>query len=198
MYRSGSTWLFNVVRLAMIHAGKAPLVLSSIDPESDAKFEASGNVILKTHIWKHSYQIADWIFASHRDLRDVVASHHRKFGSTPSIAVANEAFGRYLPFTFFSAYDMRYETMMSDQKAEMENIIRLIGLQCDSDNVLSELLALKFNKAMDGSEQDSVNFLHPGHITDGRHGSWKGIVPDAVVSEIETAHAAWLRENGYL
>jgi hypothetical protein len=42
------------------------------------------------------------------------------------------------------------------------------------------------------------NLLHKNHITDGRHGSWDGYVPEELVREIENEFCEWLQSNGYV
>jgi hypothetical protein len=181
----------------MINAGLAPLAaVSSADPDGEPKFEESQHGVLKTHTWWPHYKTTDFIFTSHRDLRDVVASLNRKFGTAPSLSAAKDAFDHYIDFACCATYDMHYETMMANQRLELIKIATILGISPSLD-VSGELSKLKFSKATDFSPHDHENLLHPGHITDGRHGSWSN-VPAYVISEIETEYGNWLKSKNYL
>eukprot|EP00877_Chromochloris_zofingiensis_P010614 jgi/Chrzof1/5806/Cz16g16160.t1 len=83
--RSGSTWLFNAIRLLHKHA-QIPLDSYWIHHLNDDKLTARGvgsskhhTVLVKTHHWSDdwSLQRANHIFTTHRDLRQVLASYRR-------------------------------------------------------------------------------------------------------------------------
>jgi hypothetical protein len=44
---------------------------------------------------------------------------------------------------------------------------------------------------------DKTSLFHKNHITDGRHGSWNGIVNNLFIKEIEIKYKNWFVENGY-
>jgi hypothetical protein len=62
-----------------------------------------------------------------------------------------------------------------------------------------EIEGEKFSKTFsESTAYDPVNLLHKGHITDGRHGSWKGVLPDGCVAAIEKEFRGWMALRGYL
>ncbi len=42
------------------------------------------------------------------------------------------------------------------------------------------------------------NGLYVNHITDGRQGSWRGQLPENIVTGVEEACGRWMRAHGYL
>jgi hypothetical protein len=197
MYRSGSTWLFNVARIV------ATLSLGNVgsgtpDDESLAGFE---NLVLKTHPFnQREAESADLVLISHRDIRDVVASCHRKMNRELSLDVAKEAMEQYFQWLPHACYDMHYESMIQDPKSEAKKIVQAIGLPVDYEKVAEEVSSICFRdeRKSKSKPHDLLTLLHPNHITDGRHGSWKGLLPAKTALEIEKEFSSWMKEKGYL
>ncbi|CAK0779209.1 hypothetical protein CVIRNUC_004717 [Coccomyxa viridis] len=83
--RSGSTWLFNAIRL-LCQDSQEPLHPYWITSLTDAKLQERGagtanhpHILIKTHRWSSRWRhhTADHIFLTHRDLRGVLASYQR-------------------------------------------------------------------------------------------------------------------------
>lgn len=199
MYRSGGTWQFNACRLLMIAASMKPTWGSSA-------FDDCGIIarncccVIKAHTWKDMYSKYDIILTAHRDLRDVVASCHRQFGDPMTLELADDAFSRYLPWTRHCRYDSHYERMIQDKPGEMRVLAEILGIGgLDFDAVLREVEGLSCSgNILDVRKHAPRNLLHPGHITDGRYGSWKGLMPEEVANEITAKHWIWMRGKGYL
>lgn len=202
MHRSGSTWQFNALRLLLEHAGQAPT--AGAWPERATLIQAT-NCVIKLH--RPDEELAAqtaMVFTSHRDLRDLVASHHRMFGRS---ALPPEAGILLRPimesYAYWSAratYDMQYEQMIVDKPAELGRLSTALGLApgLDFATISAEIDALSFNQARktDG-DYDAVTMLFDGHITDGRHGSWAETLSPEEVVEIEMLYGSWLTAHGY-
>ena len=202
MHRSGSTWQFNALRLLLEHAGQAPTAGGW--PERATLVQAT-NCVIKLH--RPDEELAAqtaMVFASHRDLRDVVASHHRMFGRSAlppeAVNVLRPIMESYAYWSARAAYDMKYEQMIADKPAELGRLATALGLApgLDFTAISAEIDALSFDpgRKTDG-DYDAVTMLFDGHITNGQHGSWTGTLSAEEVVEIETEYGSWLTAHGY-
>jgi hypothetical protein len=204
MNRSGSTWLFNAVRLLLARAGAPDLAAGWVDDR--AELLRHRTPVLKVHAFDPDLMARRWpcaVLVSHRDPRDVVASMARKFGCEPTADLARHIMGEYWRWARHALYDMRYETMMADGPGEVARVARALGLRdVDCAAVLADINALGSDAATqppttaaDGFDRTSL--LHPGHVTDGRHGSWRDQLPPDVAEQIELEFAEWMERRGY-
>jgi hypothetical protein len=202
MHRSGSTWQFNALRLLLEHAGQAPT--AGAWPERATLVQAANSVIKLHRPDEELAAQTAMIFTCHRDLRDLVASHHRMFGRS---ALPPEAAGVLRPimesYTYWSTlavYDMPYEQMIADKPAELGRLATALGLApgLDFAAISAEIDALRFesSREMPGG-YDAATMLFDGHITNGQHGSWTGTLSAEEVAEIETEYGSWLTAHGY-
>jgi hypothetical protein len=138
MPRSGSTWLFNVIRL----------LLQTIRPEP-RKFECGwidDLEISKKHprrlIKLHDYRSdlverASFIAYSFRDIRDAIASAKRKFNRIPDLSYAKYLIEQDHQWRNASNYVMKYEDMITDPRAEICKLSLLLGANyVDVDKIL--------------------------------------------------------------
>jgi hypothetical protein len=204
MYRSGSTWLYNAVRGILKHAGAPDLAAGWItDKEELLKHR---NVIIKLHSFDAGLAArADVVLVSHRDLRDVAASLQRKFQNGFSIKMMHETFDDYARWSQLAAYDLRYERLLTDKVSELKKIAAALKLPAPAlrelpyETICREVDAEKFTAQRSTAEgHDAINLLHDGHVTNGRHGSWKNFVPDELITAIENEFRAWMSAEGYL
>jgi len=64
---------------------------------------------------------------------------------------------------------------------------------------LDRLNSLQFDREGKSADHEHhrENLLHPNHITDGRHGSWHGILNENLVRQLESDYEWWFKLNGY-
>ena len=184
--RSGSTWLYNAIRLLYrdfgmicdsywIHA----LRKDKIEERLHEAERVGGIVLIKTHEWHESY--GNWlvqtfrptILLTHRDLRGVIKSYRRVGWShnLPTNYVED-----HLKWKDVCALDLKYENIVSDGMAQLQVLAQhLIGRNVCStrqdtiERVHVQLLNL--DKASDGGfgGGDGVNQvtkMWPYHISD--------------------------------
>src|SRR5262245_49638153 len=91
MYRSGSTWLYNAVRLILAKA-EVPGLAAGWIAEKDTLLKHK-NPVVKTHAFDADLAACETavVLTSHRDLRDVLASLHRKFNTGFSLQPLRDA-----------------------------------------------------------------------------------------------------------
>jgi hypothetical protein len=204
MPRSGSTWMFNVVRLLLKHA-EAPDLAGGYVGQAE-ELLAHQTSIIKLHPFDFGLASrADVILTAHRDLRDVAASMKRHYEKDYSAPEMNEWVKSQVKWTQYAAYDMHYELLLVDRLAEVKKIAGTLRLaptvlaRLPYEAILNEIEGQKFTKKFsEASAYDAVNLLHEGHITDGRHGSWTGVLPEKDVAAIEREFRGWLTTRNYL
>ena len=204
MPRSGSTWLFNAVRLLLKHAGVPDLAGGYVGQMEERLTHR--NAIIKLHPFDAEIAAkADVILTSHRDLRDVAASSYRRTRDEFTTALMSRRVKNHIRWAQCADYDLHYEQLLIDKLAEVKKIAAVLKLpeetvdQLPYEAILREIEGEKFSEAVsETSQYDNVNLLFKGHITDGRHGSWKGIVPDDFIAVTEKEFRGWMVSKGYL
>ena len=163
-------------------------------------------VVIKLHAYDAELASkANVVFISHRDLRDVAASLCRKFQTGFSTRPIHETFDDYIKWKKIAGYDLRYEDLLTDRLSELKKIASTLKLparlleKIPYEEISREIEAERFTEQRSTAQRyDAVNLLHDGHITDGRHGSWKNFVPDEVVAAIENEFQGWMLAERYL
>ncbi len=204
MPRSGSTWVFNAVRLLLQRAEVPDLAAGWIAER--AHLLAHDNSVIKIHSFDVELAArADVVLTSHRDLRDVAASLQRKFKTGFSPRLIHEVFADYVQWSKIAAYDLHYEDLLLDNLSELKAIATVLKLpstttaQLPCAEVLQEIRKERFCENRSTTQRyDFINLLHDGHITDGRHGSWENFVPNDVVTAIENEFRDWMIAKGYI
>ena len=198
MPRSGSTWLYNAVRLLLENTGLLDIGAGWIGDFNT--FKNHDVVILKIHNYEPVIATnAALIFYSYRDVRDALASFKRKFGDEPSLAQARAFIENDTKWREKASFIMKYEEMIAAREKTLGDIARCLEIT-DANLAHIEQDIDTMNYARGGLKNDTYhleNLLHKNHITDGRHGSWKGCLSDGLVTQIETELKDWLLCNGY-
>lgn len=204
MPRSASTWLYNTARL---------LLLENCDP-NDISYGWIEDIhlllerpliLLKLHDFELSWcQKSKLILYSYRDLRDVLASFHRKFQEIPTLELADYCIDIDQKWRRVAHLTVRYETMLTDNKRMIkeiqEQLIANLGIsmETDLDQVLQQLSMLNYdNPGIKNEIYHQENLFHKNHITDGRCGSWENYLDQALVKQIEEKYHNWFLNNNY-
>ena len=115
MQRSGSTWLYNPVRLLLCSNAviESDFCCGWLDDQahlSEARYR-----LLKVHEFDGDLaEKSNRIFYSYRDIRDVVASSKRKFNYEPSIGMVDHLIATHARWEVVADYVMslrRYSTI---------------------------------------------------------------------------------------
>lgn len=194
MLRSGSTWLYNVTRL-ILETKVKPKNLTcgwflDIDQYTDTN-------LLKVHGRNEELlERADVILYSYRDIRDVLASLHRKWKREPTM---EEAEGLVNDCNFFEPranYVMRYENMIVDPETEVAKIADALQIDIKVKKILKQLGKIK-EQPTPGKPYNTTNLYHRNHVTDGRHMSFHEHLTGEFVAEVEDRFGQWLKNHGY-
>jgi hypothetical protein len=204
MPRSGSTWLFNAVRLLLKNAGAPDLAGGYVGQSEELLTHRTA--IIKLHPFNPELAArADVILTTHRDLRDVSASMQRHYQRPYSAVDMNEWVRSQVRWAQVAAYDLHYENILVDKLTEIKNIAAALKLPLATlealpyETIAQEIDGQKFKRRFsESTAYDAVNLLHEGHITDGRHGSWEGILSGPCLAAIEKEFRGWMTLHGYL
>lgn len=203
MQRSGSTWLYNATRLLLV---RSPLTreITGYGWIGDLSVLPQKRIMLiKIHDFSQTIldlQLPTIVLYSYRDLRDALASSKRKWNQQPSLELADKLIQNDRQWRRRAHFIMRYESMMNDQHGTLRELSNMLKIN-DGDNIkeiIDQIEALKYeNPGTRNPLYHMENLLHKGHITDGRHGSWKGILDDTLLEQIQTKYRDWFINNDY-
>jgi hypothetical protein len=199
MRHSGSTALFNLVRLALEHKGVQFTSLYSEGQNSESINDPSqGTLLIKTHELRDDVITrADVVLTTRRDLRDTVASAKRRefpllkrLGDASEYAKYNRALHDiWLPY---SDYEFVYESYMANPLVEARRLLTFIGIGgVDVEAIHESLSSLP-------TDQYGTTLLSPLHVTDPLHVmSFRDTLNENQLSRINTDNAGWLQRYGY-
>jgi hypothetical protein len=200
MPRSGSTWLFNATRLLLRQRCRGDCDLSCGWIGDWTNLPRRAWMLLKVHDYDPTLaRHARLILYSYRDVRDALASARRKFGTEPTLDLAQHWLAADRRWRKKAAFTLRYESMLADPARTLRELARTLHLPLrDPEALLGRLTALEFrhDRATDGGH-DGETLLHPGHTTDGRHGTWLSWLNPDLLRQLEEEFSSWLRGNGY-
>eukprot|EP00927_Polykrikos_kofoidii_P028640 TRINITY_DN24958_c0_g1_i1.p1 TRINITY_DN24958_c0_g1~~TRINITY_DN24958_c0_g1_i1.p1 ORF type:complete len:446 (+),score=34.97 TRINITY_DN24958_c0_g1_i1:227-1564(+) len=169
--RSGSTWLFNAVRLLYRQARVACdsyWLRILTEGKLERRLQTGAHVVVKTHDHWNWYdeliaKRASAVLLAHRDLRGIQASMHRlgwisPRGDVPPVFIAN-----HMSWHDLATLDIAYEDMVRDDVAQLRIVATHIGLNRLGDEDLRQVSAeLKVLRAPPRGINQTTKVLH-GH-----------------------------------
>lgn len=199
MRHSGSTALFNIVRLALEQAG-IDFVSGYSEHESFKQAaESEGKLrLIKTHEFRDDVsESGGLILTTRRDLRDSVASAvRRRFPMVNKLGGATEyaKYNRTLHDVWqpHSDFEFVYEAYMAEPTTVVKDVLAFLGMDLGMAAAIQEqVLQLPVDKYEE-------TLLSPTHITDPerKHSFWDTL-PLEVIQRINDEHGRWLERYGY-
>lgn len=198
MKRSGSTWLYNVVRFCYINAGHTTYgdYIDKYESHTCAHVH-----VVKIHPFDPTLMVdTDRILTSIRDIRDAVASMVRRnlinnCKEEVIEAARNMISSEHLCWAPFSDLEVRYEYMITHRMETVEMVLALLGIESvDPAEVVNDVEKLG-RVVFPGRERTSQ--LWPNHITDGRSNAYLDTFESETIRAVEHECAEWLAANGY-
>lgn len=207
MPRSGSTWLFNAVRL-LLKRSHEQVYGAWIEDFNFWKFMREGKrgsaLVLKVHsknsvLEKHS----DTVLYSIRDLRDAIPSSMRMWKWDIERAMKsykNQIAVNFPAWSAASSYTMRYEEMLKSPEKILHDLS--LALNVKNYNRAAILNALKEMNYYSTENRNDVhnldNLYHKGHITREPGAEKSDETRTRYAKLVETEFSDWLKENNYL
>lgn len=201
--RSGSTWLFNVIRTAIEQAG-VPMESRFVNSdEQDIVWAASPTTkyrVIKSHKFsKHTATAASKLFMTYRDFRDVVASCMRKNklnngryqvtrdgGGTIDFSDVQEVkeflaaeVRNYKSWSHYTDMIIPYRQVISNKTKVVQDVAKHLGVAIDPQVVIDRVSHMEIPDV-----PNPVTQFRPNHITDGRVGNYS-IIPHEILEMIE-------------
>lgn len=140
MKRSGTTWMFNVIRVALNHAGKPYTVTGSL---TEAK-TLPGLVLLKSHWHREDVAArASLVFTSDRDPDEVFVSLERLQGRPLHERERTKIVQHYRRWRRISDYHMPYSRLLHDPPGVVADIVTVLGADADPWAVHDEVAAIQ-------------------------------------------------------
>ncbi len=200
-YRSGSTWLYNALRLALELAGHevyGRFYDGTYDPENPAKMH-----VVKVHGFEDEVlEVARLLFTSIRDPRDIAASGVRRGLVPPTVdevesfveEAVMQGYERWRPH---AAVVLRYEELADggerDYLRQILEALEPLGVA----GVTPEALLERLEGLRPGAAYDPETLLWPNHITDGRVHGYRRTLGSEAIDRIEARFGDWMCANGY-
>lgn len=205
--RSGSTWLFNALRL-LLKKNYPGLYSCWIDEYDDAKGANADAVLIKLHIPHAEFASkARAIFTSNRDLRDIAISMSQagwienKQQWLEWVSGAREQHEYWQPI---SQLDLRYDDIVNKPAKCLRDISAVLFPEKKKGSfqeVRNKFLAMRLNRLSEASSssiiQHEITLLHKDHRKAGGKSRWKTDLQSDIADEISKCHADWLERMGY-
>lgn len=162
--RSGSTWLYNAVRLSILHAGRTVYIAgdgNNYDPRCKADFQ-----IMKRHPYDPVLvDAADYIFTSDRDDDGIRESLKRAFDTELTdhrLKRMRNDLRRWRKRTDFHA---EYDDILNNKQKIIKGVSQALGLAFSPEDVSEVLRQLEATKPPTDRNYDEVTFYFKNHIT---------------------------------
>ena len=198
LLRSGSTWLYNAVRLSLIHADIS-VYASFLDESYDRNNPAPVHLI-KVHNYHSELASAkDQLFMSVRDPRDMVTSAIRKKmirnNDTEVLQFLNDVINvDYHAWSPHINLEFRYELSVSKNQAKtIEQIHQSLALPMEGvEKVIHSLEAI-----IPTAEYDRTTLLWPDHLNGGKVEGFNEVLNRTTIEKIEKEFSEWMISKGY-
>lgn len=187
MGRSGSTALYNIIRIACERAGKT------------IRLNKTHGYNAKLHKW------ADMIFTSKRDMRDVVISdilfESRKCVMANVKKATPDALGRrckrhlklHADWQQYSDYEFAYERFVATPAAVIKEVLSVLGIKGDVQKIHNDLCKLLADVTMHKKNipESRIQFYH---VTNA---DYQIQLSSEQIQGIESVAGDWLLLHGY-
>lgn len=204
MPRSGSTWLYNAVRLLSEAAGGtvAAAWVEDLGPQGAGGCD---DLVVKIHNADPKLAArANFIFSSRRDLRDVGASIRDMGWAKSDRGVLRQVAKARRAHAFWAAradLDVDYRDILKTPRALIQRIAAILRIAADEAalaRIEAALAGLSADPSRMTSQHDALTLMHATHRFDGRAGSWRDRLSEELAAAIAAEHGDWLRRYGYL
>jgi hypothetical protein len=201
-FRSGSTWLYNAIRL-ILQVRQIPFAAGWVEDIAADSRDEGEYVLVKIHEPSEEWRGRAWrILTSHRDPRDVASSAADFLKLTESADLLRSVERAVTDHTYWAAhshYDMSYEAMRGNREATLGEVAAALGISLSADEAARIALELEAMPEPKGSDKyDSKSLLHPTHRFDGTPGGWARRLTEKQAELIVDRFRDWMIRYGYL
>ena len=200
--RSGSTWLYNAMRVLLLRRYPG-LCAGWVGDLEESDTTTAPAVLVKLHEPDETFLGAGRIILTcHRDLRDIAASVQSMGWARDEaellhyVANARTAHEFWLPH---AAADLSYAEIIDTPREALRRVADAVSVPVPAatiEDLAAGLAAIPNNRAA-GTPHDPEYLTHSNHRNDGRAGRWRDTLPAHLAREIAERHHDWLARMGY-
>lgn len=194
MPRSGSTLLYNILRLLLIE--EIPDVIAGW--ENDVQLQFGSNTLLKTHQPFRYHQQADYTFATVRDVRVCAVSAARMWKSNSYLTMEHIQYciQCYEQAKQHSNLLIPYEQFYPNHMIEwITRIMGVLQVFMDPYQVYAKSIAL-VPPNQPGYSKETL--LHQNHLTHSTLNHWYKLAPQSLQEQVQQEYGWWFGEYGEL
>lgn len=198
--RSGSTRLFNIIRLGMLQNFNKDQINSGWVRAFTHK-DGCHNII-KVHDYDPLWvDYGKHIFTTKRDVRYIASSayEHKPYDvfKRPDQLVNSmrNVLEKYRTWNEVSDYELVYEDFPDHKERIVAEIFEVIGLPVDVNKLLDDLSQIGNSK--NHFNEDGESLMHIQHFSPNTGLHYTQRLPSDFVAAINEAFMPWLIENGY-
>jgi len=163
---------------------------------AESKTTEAKNAVIKIHVINNDYiKWADYIFYTHRDIRDVAASLIRRTGKVPMKSKINDNIEAWSRYALIADLVIKYNRIISEPRKVIADIGKIIGIKPNINMIIKVLNKMKNSKL---KKKDPITLMRINHITDGRSGVYKKHLEPNYLKWIEEKYKWWLVKNEYM
>lgn len=195
MPRSGSTLLYNIIRLILSSKYSDKLSHGWIEEVNEIP---KGEVyLIKTH---HLNRMMTWrafkTFYTFRDIRDVLVSRQKMFKKEPSIEIVRFYIQQDQIAKKYADKVFSYDLLTNETIKVTNEISESLQISVKSDQIL-KLLPNPASVSTLKSGHSKQTLLHKNHVTGTKKLEWKDVLSDNLIRQIHNEYDWWFLENGY-
>lgn len=155
--RSGTTWVYNVARVALTHAD---VEHTAGGDELYHTWDRESVLLVKTHWWHEGLATsADVILSSDRDVEHAHASLEHLLGREVTGRELAKVVEHHRRWDAAATWRMTYDDLAERPAATAKGLVAALGLDVDPDAVLREVESLR----LPATGQDPVTMLFHNH-----------------------------------
>lgn len=191
--RSGSTLLYNIIRLILEQ--KSDLALSGgwFDDFNEWGKNGDAYIVKSHHLSSHMKYRANKVFFSYRDIRETIVSAKRKFNSTPSIEMARNQVNLYYKAKMYADKMISYERLTKDTMDIVNSISKEMKVDVNADEIVESLKGI----SAVGKGYSKVTLLHNNHATGTKLDDVRNELGEKLYMQINSEFKDWFAETGY-
>jgi hypothetical protein len=195
MPRSGSTLLFNVIRLILESAhGKTGIAHCWVE-DLDKPVESDISLI-KMHTPSAShYILSEAAFYSYRDIRTALVSYQKKFNMQITKQLIDSWIEHFYLANREKALMFSYESLQGIDEALIARVADRLRSQVIERDILEQIPQPGSHR---GEGYSTATLLHSKHSTHTTAEEWKTYLEPSNIDYLHTKHAKWFRDAGYI
>jgi hypothetical protein len=186
--RSGSTWVYNIVRIAI------SLKYNEITAGYGKKFcQGNKKSVIKLHEFcAECLENKPIVISSIRDPRDMAASAIRRGICTDPVTFLSQEKINYEKWKKYINLQIRYEDIVKDKIKEANKILKKIKINVNAQTVVEVVDRIKPE-----DRHNKVTQLWPNHITNGDIYTYFDDLNKNQIENIQILFGEWIEKCGY-